>query len=47
MKGKQVAARPIVEVTDGRFEGILLIALVVLVMTAWAGGLVFLAVHFL
>ena len=42
-----MAARPIVEATDGRFEGILLIALVVLVMIAWAGGLIFLAVHFL
>jgi hypothetical protein len=47
LKGERVAARPIVEATDGRFEGILLIALVVLVMIAWAGGLIFLAVHFL
>ena len=45
--GTQVAARPIAEVTKGRFEGVLLVAMVVLVQIAWGASLVYLAVHFL
>jgi hypothetical protein len=42
-----VAERPIVEATRGRVEGILLIAMVVLVQVAWGAALIYLAVHFL
>jgi hypothetical protein len=47
LKGEQVAVKPIVHSTDGRFDEIVLVAVVLLVQIAWGAGLIFLAVHFL
>lgn len=47
LKGEHVAVGPIVESTKGRFEGILLIAMVVSVQIAWGGALIYFAVHYL
>jgi hypothetical protein len=47
LKGEQVAVRPIITETKGRVEGILLVAIVVLVQIAWATALVYLGVRFL
>ena len=47
LKGELVAVGPIVESTKGRFEGILLIAMVVAVQIAWGGALIYFAVRYL
>lgn len=46
-KGGTVAVRPIIDASKGRFDGVFLIAAVVLVQVAWGAGLVLLALHFL
>ena len=42
-----MAVEPIVHSTDGRFDEIVLVAVVLLVQIAWGARLVFLAVHFI
>lgn len=42
-----MAVKSIVHSTDGRFDEIVLVAVVLLVQVAWGAGLVFLAVHFI
>jgi hypothetical protein len=46
-RGNAVAVGPIVEGTKGRFEGALLIAMVVFVQIAWGGALIYFAVRYL